>query len=122
MAKEDLTSEQKIFRDSIGQKATVDRDTVDSTTSQHFTERLIDLGMAYQKEPQHRLQHFRYRGSAAVHIYTNELLGLINFAPQVRPLLLHRCPEDLASKAFDDLLRSLKLAYDRSHGKLRSGF
>lgn len=110
------------FRDSIGQKATVNREQVDAETAAQPNRLLVNLGLAIQQEPKHRLETYRYLGSAAVHIYAHDLLGQLDIVSQANPLVLYRCPEDLASKAMEDLIREMKAAYGRRHTKLRSGF
>lgn len=121
MGKIDLSDKEKIFRDSIGQKATVERDEVGFESAATINRMLCDLGLAAQKCDQSTMK-LQYRGSAAVHIYTHEQLGLIQFVSQADPLLLYRCPEPLAARAFDDLLRRMQLTYGKVKGKLRSGF
>jgi hypothetical protein len=122
MGKSDISDKQKIFRDSIGQKATVQRETMGIETASKPNRMLVDLGQAIQAEPQNRLSSYRYLGSAAVHIYVNDTLGQMDIVSQANPLVLYRCPEDLASKGIEDLIRETKAAYSRRSGKLRSGF
>lgn len=122
MGKEDVSDQQKIFRDSLGQKATVQRETMSTEASFRCAQKLVGLGLAVQQEPEFKLQGFDYRGSAAIHIYTNELLSLIQYVPQVQPLFAAKCPQDLASKGIDDLIRALREAYGHRVGRLRSGF
>jgi hypothetical protein len=111
-----------VFRDSIGQKATVQREQMGAETAAKPNRALADLGLSFQADPKNKLGAYRYLGSAAVHIYVHEVLGQIDFVSQAQPLLLYRCPENLAAKAFDDLLREMKAAYGKKHGRLRSGF
>lgn len=122
MGKIDLNDQQKIFRDSIGQKATVERNELGQEKAAIPNRMLCDLGLHLQKEVDKSTQHFEYRGSAAVHIYTHEVLGLLQFVSQTDPLILYKCPEHLAARAFDDLLRRMKLSYGKKSGSLRSGF
>lgn len=122
MGKEDITNQQRIFRDAVGQKATVRRETASAEAAAPANRALADLGLMLQKEPKLRLERYRYLGSAAVHIYANDTLGLLDLVSQAQPLVLYRCPEDVAAKAIEDLIREMKAAYGRKHGKLRSGF
>lgn len=122
MGKIDISDQQKIFRDSIGQKATVQRETVGVEQASIPNRMLCDLGLKIQDEPKFKLQNYRYLGSAAVHIFYNDTLKQLDFVSQANPLVLYRCSEDIASKAIDDLIREVKAAYGRRHGKLRSGF
>jgi hypothetical protein len=122
MGNNDISDKQKIFRDSIGQKATVQREQMGQETASIPNRMLADLGLKIQDEPKNKLKSYRYMGSAAVHIYLNETLGQLDLVSQAQPLVLYRCPEDLAAKACEDLIREMKAAYGRSHGKLRSGF
>jgi hypothetical protein len=122
MGKTDVNSKDKIFLDSIGQKATVQRETVGLEQAAGPNRMLCDLGLKIQQEPKFQLNTYKYLGSAAVHIYYNELLGQLDFVSQANPLVLYRCPESLAAKAIEDLIREMKAAYGKRHGRLRSGF
>jgi hypothetical protein len=122
MGKIDITDKQKIFRDSIGQKATVQRETVGVEQASGPNRRLCDLGLKLQEEPKFKLEHYRYLGSAAVHVYYNDTLGQLDFISQANPLVLYRCPEDVAAKAIEDLIREVKAAFGKKSGRLRSGF
>lgn len=122
MGKEDVSDKAKIFRDSIGQKATVQREQVGLEHASIPNRMLCDLGLHLQEEPKFKLGTYRYLGSAAVHIYFNELLQQVDIVSQANPLVLYRCPEYLAAKAVEDLVREMKAAYGKGHGKLRSGF
>lgn len=116
-----LTHEQMIFRDSIGQKAVVHREDMNQQNSQLVTTLISECGLKIQDlDPS--LQHYKYKGGAAVHIFANELMNSLVIASHVQPLLLYRCPEDLAARSFDDLLRKMKQAYGKTQSKLRSGF
>lgn len=119
MGKEEMSN--KIFQRDIGQKATVQREEVSGESAARPNRLLVDLGIETQKvDP--RIASFDYRGSAAIHIYTHEQLNMIQFISQADPLLLYRCPEELAARGFDDLLRAMKKIYGKGHGSLRSGF
>lgn len=122
MGKHDLTNQQKTFRDSIGQKATVQRSEADAAESEAPNRLLAQLGQAIQEEPKFKLKGYTYKGSAAVHIFVHETLGQMDLVSQTGGLVAFGCPEDIAAKSFDDLLRSMKATYGRGHGKLRSGF
>ena len=121
MGQDDISHKDKIFRDSLGQKATVHRETVGLEKASVPNRMLCDLGLKMQ-EVDTQLKHYKYMGSAAVHIYVSELAGSLVYASQVDPLELYRCPERLAAKAFDDLLGEMKKLYGHRRGKLRSGF
>ena len=121
MGKHDITDKEKIFRDAVGQKAEVAREELGAERAQIPNRMLCDLGLKFQ-EIDPALKHYSYLGSAAVHIFAHDLLNSLVFASQADPLILYRCPEPLAAKAFDDLLRRMKLTYGKGHGKLRSGF
>lgn len=121
MGKHDIDDKQKIFRDSIGQKAVVAREELGAEKAQIPNRLLCDLGLKFVEiDPQ--LKHYQYRGSAAVHVFANTLVNSLVFVSQADPLILYRCPEPMAAKAFDDLLRRMKATYGKSHGRLRSGF
>lgn len=122
MGKTELSDADKLFRTEIGQRATVKREELGAEHAELMNRRLIDLGLSIQTDPEFKLSGYQYRGSAAVHIYSHDMLNLLDFVSQSYPLQLYKCPEELASRAFDDLLRRMKLTYGKSHGKLRSGF
>jgi len=122
MGKIDVTDQQKIFRDSIGQKATVQRETVGVEQAAIPNRMLCDLGLKIQDEPKLKLGAYKYLGSAAVHIYYHEVLKQLDFVSQANPLVLYRCPEDVAARAVDDLIREMKSVFGKRNGKLRSGF
>lgn len=121
MGKHEINDKEKIFRDSIGQKADVAREELNAEAAQIPNRMLCDLGLKFQ-ELDHELKYLKYHGSAAVHIYASEIMNKITFVSQADGLVLYRCPEIMAGKAFDDLLRRMKAAYGRTQGKLRSGF
>lgn len=121
MGNHDISDKEKLFRTDIGQKATVHREQMGVEQANGPNRALCDLGLSIQ-DMDSQMKHYKYMGSAAVHVYFNEILGHIGFVSQANPLVLYRCPEELATRAFDDLLREMKAAYGKSHGKLRSGF
>lgn len=110
------------FNTDIGVNATIQRGEASAELSAIPNRKLIDLGQSFQTIPDFKIERFDYRGSAAVHIYTHEELNLLQFVSQTYPLDLYKCPEILAKRGFDDLLRELKRVYGHRHGKLRSGF
>lgn len=110
------------FRTDIGINATVQRETMKSEDAAGPNRRLIDLGLSFQQGLIPHLEHYRYFGSAAVHIYFNETLRQLDFISQTKPLELYHCPQPLAAKSFDDLLGEMKQMYGQRRGKLRSGF
>lgn len=118
----DISDKQKVFRDEIGQKATVQREQVGMEAASIPNRKLCDLGLSIQEDPHYKLSSYRYLGSAAVHIYANDVLHQLDIVSQANPLVLYRCPEDVAAKAVEDLIREMKQAYGRRAGKLRSGF
>lgn len=109
------------FRTDMGIHATVQRHQMEADAATVPNRRLIDLGLSFPEVVPH-LKHYRYFGSAAVHIYFNETLRQLDFISQTRPLDLYRCPQPLAAKAFDDLVGEMKQMYGTRRGKLRSGF
>lgn len=118
MGNHDISDKEKTFRTQFGQAATVQRETVSGDHVVIANRKLADLGLELNPIP----QTLAYRGSAAVHIYWAEAIQQVMFVSQTQPLELYRCQEPLASKAFDDLLRTMKLMYGHKVGKLRSGF
>lgn len=118
MAKHEFTDKEKLFRTQIGQAATVQRETVSEDKASGPNRVLCDLGLSLNPIS----KSLTYMGSAAVHIYWNATLEQVFFASQTQPLELYRCPELLASKAFDDLLGTMKEMFGHKRTKLRSGF
>lgn len=118
MGKEELSHEEMVFRDSIGQKATVTREQMGDEQAANPNRALAGLGLSLNP----KAETLEYKGSAAVHIYQSPVLKQLFFISQTQPLALYRCPEMLASRAFDDLLREMKTMYGHKVGKLRSGF
>ena len=114
----DLNDKEKLFRTQIGQAATVQRKQVGAEMAAIPNRKLADLGLSINPLP----DNLDYRGSAAVHVYWNATLQQVFFISQTQPLDLYRCPEPLAQKAFDDLLKQLKTMYGHRPGRLRSGF
>lgn len=113
-----LSNKEKTFRTDVGIKATVQhREMSESDEMQSLNRKLIQLGI--DATPIVGLQ---YQGSAAVHIYKSEVLGQLFFISQTQPLVVQRCPEMLASAAFNHLLATLKKTFGHNRPKLRSGF
>lgn len=119
MGKQDRKHSDLTFLDSIGQKATVKRETLGAEAAAIPNRKLCDLGRELNPLP---LTELEYRGSAAVHIFVHERLNQMFFISQTDPLVLYKCPELIASKAFDDLLGTMKQTYQKRRSKLRSGF
>lgn len=122
MGQHDISDKEKTFRTQFGQSASVNRETVSAENAAKANRQLIDLGLHIQTLDNFPKAEHTYLGSAAVHVYWNETLKVVFFASQTQPLDLYRCPEPLAAKAFDDLLRTMKTMYGHRVGKLRSGF
>ena len=106
------------FKTQIGQKATVKRDKVRGEDYEHANRNLAKLGDSLNPVK----KSLKYMGSAAVHIYWNATLEQVFFVSQTQSLDLYACPEILATKAFDDLLGTLKEQYGHRRSRLRSGF
>lgn len=118
MAKHNFTDKEKLFNTQVGQAATVHRETMQADKAEAPNRKLCDLGLALNPVP----ASLTYMGSAAVHIYQSEMLKQVFFVSQTQPLELYRCPELLASKAFDDLLGTMKQMFGHKRSRLRSGF
>lgn len=112
----DKPHDEQTFLTQIGSKATVQRIVVPREGARKANRMLCDLGLECLPA------HTEYKGSAAVHIYVNEILQQLFFVTQTDPLVLYKCPQPLASKAFDDLLGTMKQMYGNRRGRLRSGF
>lgn len=121
MGTHDIDDKAKTFRTTIGQRATVHREQLGAESAALPNRMLIDVGLKMQ-EVDSQLQHYTYLGSAAVHVYAAPTIDSLVFASQTDALRLYKCPEELAAKAFDDLLARMKEAYGHRPGKLRSGF
>lgn len=115
------TDKDKLFKTQMGQAATIQRGVVPEAVAAGPNRKLIEIGLALNPLPD-QPDVLKYMGSAAVHIHAAPTVGQIFFSSQVQALDLYRCPEIMAQKAFDDLLRTLKLMYGHRVGKLRSGF
>lgn len=121
MGKHDITDKQKIFKDQIGQKATVDRVNLGHDKTEKVNRMLCDLGLAVvELDP--ALQHYTYFGSAAVHIYATQVVNSQIYLPQVYPLALYKCPMSMANAALQELDRKTREVYGMTKGHLRSGF
>lgn len=114
----DQSNKEKLLRTQFGQASTVSREMMPSDKAAIPNRKLCDLGLEMNPIP----KNLRYMGSAAVHIYWNDTLQQVFFASQTQPLELYRCPEVLASKAFDDLLGTMREMFGHKRKKLRSGF
>lgn len=113
---------KQTFNTKMGIDATVQRMQAKPELASKPNRMLIDLGLALQDEEKFALKGYAYRGSAAVHIFTHELLNQIDFISQVHPFEVYKCPEVLASRALTDLLNTAKVLYGHKRPKLRSGF
>lgn len=102
----------------MGQGSTVQRETLAADKAAIPNRKLCDLGLELNPLP----DNLAYKGSAAVHIFWNETLQQVFYVSQTAPLDLYKCPEILASKAFDDLLGTMKAFYGHKRPRLRSGF
>lgn len=121
MGKEDISDKDKVFIDAIGQKATVHREDMRTDRTIILDRMLCDVALKMQDFDE-QLKHYRYQGSAAVHIFAAPTVNHIAFGEQVGPLLLYNCPEILAAKAFDALVGKMKQVYGHKRPILRSGF
>jgi hypothetical protein len=113
---------KQTFKTQMGIDATVQRLEAKPEIASKPNRMLIDLGLSLQDEDKFQLKGYTYRGSAAVHIYTHDLLNQLDFISQTNPLDVYKCPQDIASRAFNDLLNSMKALYGHRRAKLRSGF
>ena len=103
----------------MGISATVERRTVGKEQAAAPNRALADLGLACHPSPQ---TDTKYMGSAAVHVYWHEGLEQVFFVSQTQPLELYRCPQNLAIKASEDLIQSMKVMYGLKRSVRRSGF
>lgn len=121
MGKHDISDKAKIFRDSIGQKATVHREEIGGDFTKQHTQAMIELG-EFARGADPALTHYEYVGSAVVHAYISRTIESVVYVSSAQPMAVLQCPEPVAAKAFDDLLRKMKETYGKKQGKLRSGF
>lgn len=121
MGKIEKTNKEKIFLDSIGQKATVHREEFSGDVTLRHTQALMELG-EFARNIDPALQHYEYAGSAVVHVFLSRTIESVNYVSSAQPLVIMNCPEPVASKAFDDLLRKMKETYGKRSSRLRSGF
>lgn len=106
----------------MGIDATVKRAEASPEAASKPNRMLIDVGLHLLEDDKFLLKGYEYKGSAAVHVFTHDLLNQMDFVSQTHPLLLYRCPEVLAARAFNDLVNSMKVLYGHKRPKLRSGF
>lgn len=121
MGNEDLSNQQKIFRDQIGQKASVERWDLPKEKTELLNRQLCDLGLKWA-DADDVVKNMTYYGSAAIHVYASDILKLQLFIPQAAPLVLYKCPMPMANAAMQELDRKMRQVYGMSKGKLRSGF
>lgn len=117
MGKHDDTDAELLFKTQIGQRATIQRETVRGDKVKLCNNRLTDLGNFANPLPPGQLE---YMGSAAVHIFYNRTLEQFYAINQADTL--GKCPQVLAAKAFDDLLQTMRTYYGHKRSVLRSGF
>ena len=117
MSNDDISHDALKFRTSVGIKATIDRRKLSSENGKQINQDLAMIGLKACPS-----EHVKYVGSAAVHIYVNEILNQMFIVDQVDGLQLYQCPQEVASKAFDHLLQSMKEMYGHRRARLRSGF
>jgi len=106
------------FTSEVGQKARVERSTIESERMDRLREVLADIGadiLAVGAVP----KGMQYEGSLSVHIYKSELLRTAAFATLSSADGL---PFDLADAALRELTGSTMVSYNKSRKKLRSGF
>jgi hypothetical protein len=121
MGQDELSDKEKIYRDQIGQKATVQREQVSMEKSERLNRALCDLGlMSAELDP--ALAHYTYFGSAAIHVWAAPTVDSQIYIPQAAPLMLYRCPMPLANSAILELERKVKEVYNLTTAKKRSGF
>lgn len=117
------SDKDKIFIDSIGQKATVLREDVTGETKDELELKLAELGLLAMGKYEHLLKSgYAYKGSAALHIFLQPTFDQLDIITQVNGLHVMGCPEVVAAKAFEDLLGLMKGSYNQRRGRLRSGF
>lgn len=116
----DTTQEvlNKKYRDEIGHKAVVQRESLENDRTDALKEVLKDIGkdaITVGMIP----KGMEYVGSAAVHIYRAPSLGHVAYFNQIA---LATCPEALAGPAVSDLRGSMLQFYNHNRQKKRSGF
>lgn len=118
-----ISHREKTFRTDVGVRATVQHLEMKADDANPINRRLMELGVAAQHSEQApALKDMTYLGSAAVHVYKSEVLGQLFFISQTDPLIVMRCPEMVASAAFNHLLATMKKTYGHKRPRLRSGF
>jgi hypothetical protein len=122
MSAKDKNHSEITFNTQVGTKATVQRRTVGAEQATEPNRILAKLGIACHPDATREDSATQYMGSAAVHIYWNDLLQQVFFVSQTDGLRLYRCPELLAVKASEDFVQSIKQTYGHKRQVRRSGF
>lgn len=115
------THGEKKFRTQIGVSATVERSSVKEQDAETANRALEAVAAEFCAKHPH-LAHYRYLGSAAVHVFYNDTLTQLDLISQAHGMAAHRCPEDVAAHACNDLMREMKAVYGKRQGTKRSGF
>ena len=112
---------KKIYKDEMGQKATVHREDTKGPTPALGNKKLREIGELFRPMIGNDNQDYEYVGSAAVHVYRwGEVFKTIDYATQT--VTITEAPEHIASSALDALRKDLQATYGRNPQTLRSGW
>ena len=106
------------FATEIGQKARVDRSSIQSEHMDQLREVLSDVGRDLSEKGV-APKGMEYMGSLSVHVYRSVILGQAAF---VTLSATERLGPDLADGALRELTGTTMANYGRERKKLRSGF
>jgi hypothetical protein len=119
MSKYDPTDHKtKKLRTQLGIEATVQRTSETSEAARKSNAKLREIGHDMNPLPSAEL---RYRGSAAFHVYTSDIVGQI-FVVSQSGETLSELSEPLAQIALRDFNGSVMEHYGKRRPKFRSGF
>lgn len=118
MAKSPRNHSETKFRDQIGISSTIQRSVEQSELGRDANRKLREIGQTMNPLDESKL---KYRGSAAFHVYTNDVIGQIFIVNQCGETLTN-LPEALAQVAVKDFNGTIMQSYGRRRPKLRSGF
>ena len=107
----------KKYKDEVGQKAVVQRETVSGEHVNQLNEVLQDIGRD-MKEVGQVPDEMPYLGSCAVHIYASPVMGIMAFRVQNA---LDKTPMNIANSAVVELSNTIGQFYTGKRKKLRSG-
>lgn len=108
----------KRFVDQVGHKARVERHDINNEHMDELRSVLAEIGEDFVRTKSVP-EGMSYVGSACVHIYKSEALGMVCYVEQLN---LSNCPEALAGPAASTLRGRMLEYYGHRRQKKRTGF